>query len=109
MSRAVRHLLACLLLVLLPFQALAASFAMADAPLISCADMMMDGMDCCDEDSGACPDASNCTVHFAAIALPVATGAAPVFPGSDAVLAIVPALHDSFIPDGLQRPPQVSL
>ncbi len=62
MSRAVRHLLACLLLVLLPFQALAASFAVADAPIVTCAEMMMDGMDCCDEDSNTCPDASNCAV-----------------------------------------------
>ena len=109
MSRAIRHLFACLLLVLLPFQALAASFAMAEAPLVSCADMMMDGMDCCDQDSGTCPDASNCTVHFAAIALPVATSASPAFPGNRAAAAPVSALHDSFIPDGLQRPPQASL
>ena len=109
MSRAVRHLFACLLLVLLPFQALAASYAMADAPLVSCADMMLAGMDCCDDDSGTCPDASHCTVHFAAIALPVAASASPALPGNRAGLASVPALHDSFIPDRLQRPPQASL
>lgn len=107
MPRAVRHLFACLLLVLLPFQALAASYAVAEAPLASCAGMMMDGMDCCDE--GACPDTSNCAANVAAAALPVPASAPPILPGRDAALAFVPELHDSFIPDRLPRPPQASL
>ena len=102
MSRAVRHLFACLLLVLLPFQALAASLAMAEAPVVTCAEQMMDGMDCCDD---VCIEAGDCAVH-AAIAVPVAASTAPLFPVSAAAIAPVPSLHESTIPDGLERPPQ---
>lgn len=104
MSRTVRHLFACLLLVLLPFQALAASLAMAEAPVVSCAEQMMDEMDCCDN---VCMEAGDCAV-YAAIAIPVPTSTAPVFPVSAAAIAPVPSLHESTIPDGLERPPQAS-
>ncbi|WP_426105920.1 hypothetical protein [Massilia sp. TSP1-1-2] len=79
---------------------------MAKAPLVTCADQMMEGMDCCDQDSGTCPDASNCALHLAAIALPVQTAAAPALGGCGAAVAPIATLHDSFIPDGPQRPPQ---
>ena len=105
MSRFVRHLFACLLLVLLPFQALAASFAVAAAPVVSCTEQMMDGMDCCDEESTSCPGAGDCVVHVV-IALPVPASATCILPCSSAAIAPVPALHESYIPDRLQRPPQ---
>jgi hypothetical protein len=44
MPPTVRHLFCCVLLILLPFQALAAAFIAAQAPLASCAQMMEDGM-----------------------------------------------------------------
>ena len=102
MSRAVRHLFACLLLVLLPFQALAAGFAMAEAPVVACAEQMMGDTDCCDD---VCMEAGDCAL-YAAIAVPVAARTTPVFPGSDAAITPAPSLHESTIPDGLERPPQ---
>jgi hypothetical protein len=106
MSRAVRHLFACLLLVLLPFQALAASMSIGSAPVVSCAEQMEAGMDCCDQDSTTCPDASHCSVH-AAIAVPLLAVVPAAFPLSAASISPVPSLHESYIPEGLQRPPQL--
>ncbi len=104
MSRAIRHLFACLLLVLLPFQALAASAAMGEAPALPCAEQMMDGMDCCEDDT-ICPVAGECAVHIA-VALPAEPRIMAAFPGPEPAAAPVPALHESHIPERLQRPPQ---
>jgi hypothetical protein len=103
MSLAIRRMFACLLLVLLPFQAFAASNAAAEAPLVACPMAMMADMGCCDDDGGC---ASMDCVAVSPAALP-ASVAPCIDPGESAEAThIVPLLHESHFPDGLQRPPQ---
>ncbi len=106
MSRTICHLFACLLLVLLPFQALAASAVMGEAPLVACAEQMIDGMDCC-EDENICPNAGECAA-YGAFALPAKPPAMAALPAPAAEVAPIPILHESHIPDGLQRPPRTA-
>lgn len=104
MSHAIRRLFACLLLVLLPFQALAVGDAASKAPLMACPAAMMAEMDCCDG-AGGCSALDCLAVAPAALpssALPALAAGAHPEPAPTAAL-----LHESYLPDGPQRPPQV--
>jgi hypothetical protein len=106
MNHAVRRLIAMLLLVLLPVQALAAGYAMGEAPVLPCPQEMMD-MGCCDDDgtgSAGCATFSCVALASAALPsrqLPVSAGAVRGF-----AAPFVPHLHESHFPDGPQRPPR---
>lgn len=109
MSTAFRHLIACLLLVLLPLQVMAATFVASEKPAVPCAQATMADMDCCDNDSGGDCAPVNCLTLAAMTAMPAAHFQAGAV--TDPVAAHGAALHypDSHIPDGLQRPPQASI
>ncbi len=103
-----RRLFACLLLVLLPFQAMAVSLGAMEKQAGPCAQMMMADMDCCDSDGGdGCAPAS-CLGVTATVAAVLPVAAAPLAgqgqpcarPGGP------PHYPASFIPDSPQRPPQ---
>ena len=110
MPSAFRRLLACLLLVLLPFQATAASVAACEAAGRPCSEQMMQMMDCCDHGDQSSSDL-HCGTAFGCM-----SAAAPaLLPGVPVPLmlsqprALAPApvqFHDSFIPEGPQRPPR---
>ena len=106
MSSSLRRFFACLLLVLLPFQAFAAGDAASKAPLVACSAAMMAEMGCCDaDDSGAGCHASDCiTPALATVPADVQVAAAPPLrlPAAESV----PGGYRSHIPDGPQRPPQ---
>lgn len=108
MPSAIRHFIAALLLVLLPFQAMAASYAAGAAPVATWPDHMK-AMDCCDppdhETAGSCAAAGTC----AAVTVPGLPSRAPraaPLPMRAVFTTAVPSLHESFVPDGPQRPPQ---
>ncbi|HEY0060896.1 MAG TPA: hypothetical protein VGC21_02175 [Telluria sp.] len=101
-----RHLTAVLLLALLPFQAIAAGYDAASATLLACSDEMI-AMGCCENDSmnGNGCHAASCFAaaavappRLALVSLPAPLPAAPV--------VTVARLHESYIPDGPQRPPR---
>ena len=105
MPSTLRHLIAFILLVLMPLQAVASVVEAAAAPIAACSDQMM-ASGCCDhdDDAGAACRASACFA-IAALAPPL-VGAAGV--PSSAGVAAVPAvsrIYTSYIADGPQRPP----
>lgn len=105
MPSSLRHLIAALLLVLLPLQAWAGAYADASASPARCSgEMMANG--CCDhdDDAGAACRAGAC---FAAAAVapplqtpPPACAATPVAASPSPI-----RFYTSFIADGPQRPP----
>ncbi|HEX8611155.1 MAG TPA: hypothetical protein VF800_07680 [Telluria sp.] len=102
-----RRLLACLLLVLLPFQAIGAVVAACD-----CATEMTQMMDCCDHDSDQPASGAHCgaalgCMSAAAPALLACTPAPVLLPQGSVAAAPPVHFHDSFIPDGPQRPPRL--
>ncbi|MDM5178955.1 hypothetical protein PO883_17275 [Massilia sp. DJPM01] len=110
MPSAFRRLLACLLLVLLPFQAMAAGVAACDAAGRACSEQMMRMMDCCDHGDQSssdlhCGSAFGCLSAAAHALLPGVP--APLVQSQAGAVAVVPVhFHDSFIPDGPHRPPR---
>ncbi|MFB9240418.1 hypothetical protein IV454_24570 [Massilia antarctica] len=110
MPSAFRRLLACLLLVLLPFQAMAAGVAACNAAGRACSEPMMQMMDCCDHGDQSSPElhcgtAFGCMSAAAPALLPDMS--VPVVLSQPRALALAPVqFHDSFIPDGPQRPPR---
>jgi hypothetical protein len=111
MSASLRRIVAVLLFLLLPFQAIAGTVAACKSAMSGCTQQMMQHKGCSDQTDkapadGGCGGASSCAATPAspaalfdelALLLPklqsVATACAP------------PRLHRSFIPDRLQRPP----
>ena len=104
MPSSLRHLIALVLLVLLPLQAIASVVEAASAPVVTCSDQMM-ASGCCDhDDAGAACRASACFA-IAAVAPPL-VGAVGIL--TSAGVAAVPAvsrIYTSYIADGPQRPP----
>lgn len=114
MSPFLRRLVACLMFVLLPFQALAAPHGQCGNGTSDCAEMMMQG-DCCDHEASAgassdgahhCVSAAGCMSAAYAIAIPAEIRqAAPAAAASD-IGPASPTFYRSFIPEALQRPPR---
>ncbi|MEO7493867.1 MAG: hypothetical protein ABIT83_21210 [Massilia sp.] len=108
MSRSIRRLLACLLILLLPFAAIAGSLARVDSLTRHCPPAAkMRSADCCKHDSKAGAAAACCSAAAASIAaLPaVALAAPPQAPGR-APMPVLAMFYESFIPDSLHRPPR---
>ncbi|NHZ61516.1 hypothetical protein [Massilia genomosp. 1] len=106
MRSAFRRLLACLLLVLMPFQAIGASVSAC-----ACPSQMMQMMDCCDHDSDVQASDSHCGAALGCMAAPAPAlperVPAAAMPSQGGIAAATPVhFHDSFIPDGPQRPPR---
>lgn len=105
MSRTLRHVVAVLLLMLLPLQAAATAYLAGAAPIVACSNAMMaDG--CCepDGDGGAACHASACFA-VAAVAPPLLRALPAPAALAGAPFACVPQLHESYVPDTAQRPP----
>lgn len=106
MSTAFRHLIACLLLVLLPLQVMAATFVASEKPAVPCAQATMADMDCCDDDTGGDCAPVDCLGIAAMTAMPAAHVQAGAVADRVAAHGAAPPHPDSHIPDGLQRPPR---
>jgi zona occludens toxin (predicted ATPase) len=106
MPSSFRHLIAIVLLALLPLQAIAAVYAVASAPIVACSDEMM-AMGCCehDDDAGAACQASACFAS-AALAPPLAWAECITPVLRSAVLPSPSDIYTSYVSDGPQRPPR---
>lgn len=110
MSKPIRRLVACLLLVLLPLQAFAGVVAASEKAVKPCPQQMQ-GSECCDKAKPA-PDQLKCCAGAACAPAPSMSALLPnavkPLPKIFRTVAIDPPRvgFDSFIPDSLQRPPR---
>lgn len=114
MSPFFRRLVACLLFVLLPFQALATDTGACAKSMSDCAEMtemMMHG-DCCDDahaddapdGAHSCASEAGCMAAYA-VAIPATVTLSAFASAVNDVGAGQSSSYRSFIPDTLQRPP----
>lgn len=105
MPSTLRHLIAVVLLVLLPLQAIAAVYTAGLAPIVAGSDATMALGWEHDDDTGATCQAAVCAAA-ASVAPPLARVVRMVTAPRQALLPLPAQLYTSYVPDGPQRPPR---
>jgi hypothetical protein len=109
MLHSTRRLLACLLIMLLPFSAVAGSLTALATLARPCPHASMPKADCCKHDAKSGAQSACCAAAAAAVtatAMPAQiTSARPIRAHRARATAVI-EFYDSFIPDSLHPPPR---